>query len=150
MFLFNCLGPAEYDLNSKCANLMPQDQPCLTLIKQRCPKEDVELSLLFYVSESIVSRILNTWVNYIYFQLNDLNVWPSIQVVDWLIDRCLTSSEQFFSYIQDENIKKFKRHGTRNKERWWVGTDNFVSATGLLWTTHHEHIAHNELLHWVL
>ena len=45
--------------------------------------------------------------------------------------------------------KKFKRHGTRNKERW-VGTDNFASATGLLWTTHHEHIAHNELLHWVL
>ena len=82
MFLFNCLGPAEYDLNSKCANLMPQDQPCLTLIKQRCPKEDVELSLLFYVSESTVSRILNTWVNYIYFQLNDLNVWPSIQVVN--------------------------------------------------------------------
>jgi hypothetical protein len=52
-----------------------------------------------------------------------------------------------FSYIQYENIQKFKRHGTRNKERWWVGTDNFVSATGLLWTTHHEH---NELLHWVL
>jgi hypothetical protein len=35
-------------------------------------------------------------------------------------------------------------HGTG-----WVGTDNFASATGLLWTTHHEH-AHNELLHWVL
>jgi hypothetical protein len=23
---------------------------------------------------------------------------------DWLIDWCLTSSEQFFSYIQDKNI----------------------------------------------
>jgi hypothetical protein len=57
-----------------------------------------------------------------------------------LIDWCLTSSEQFFSYIQDENIKKFKRHRTRNKERWWVGTDDLASATGLLWTTHHEHI----------
>ena len=47
------------------------------------------------------------------------------------------SSEQFFSYIQNENNQKFKRHGTWNKERWWVGTDNFSSATGLLWTTHH-------------
>ena len=28
--------------------------------------------------------------------------------------------------------------------------DNFASATGLVWTTHHEHNAHNELLHWVL
>ena len=25
-----------------------------------------------------------------------------------------------------------------------------TSATGLLWTNHHEHNAHNELLHWVL
>jgi len=28
--------------------------------------------------------------------------------------------------------------------------ENLASATGLLWTTHHEHNAHNELLHWVL
>jgi hypothetical protein len=27
-----------------------------------------------------------------------------INSIDWLIDLCLTSSEQFFSYIQDENI----------------------------------------------
>jgi hypothetical protein len=25
-------------------------------------------------------------------------------MIAWLIDWCLTSSEQFFSYIQDENI----------------------------------------------
>jgi 3-methyladenine DNA glycosylase AlkD len=45
---------------------------------------------------------------------------------------------------------KFKRHGTRSKERRWVGTDKLASATGLLWTTHREHNAYNELLHWVL
>jgi hypothetical protein len=28
----------------------------------------------------------------------------TIYMIDWLIDCCLTSSEQFFSYIQDENI----------------------------------------------
>jgi len=63
-----------------------------------------------------------------------------------LIDWCLTSSEQFFSYIQDEK-KKLNATGLENKERWWVWTDNLASTTGLLWTTHHEH---NELLHWVL
>jgi hypothetical protein len=26
-------------------------------------------------------------------------------------------------------------------------TDNLASATGLLWTTHRKHNAHNELLH---
>jgi hypothetical protein len=50
----------------------------------------------------------------------DESEWASKVHEHWLIDWCLTSSEQFFSYIQDENIKKFKRHGTRNKERWWV------------------------------
>ena len=25
-------------------------------------------------------------------------------LIDWLIDWCLMSNEQFFSYIQDENI----------------------------------------------
>jgi hypothetical protein len=27
-------------------------------------------------------RIFNTWVNFLHFQLNDLNIWPSRQVVD--------------------------------------------------------------------
>jgi hypothetical protein len=30
--------------------------------------------------------------------------WLSDWLIDWLIDWFLTSSEQFFSYIQDENI----------------------------------------------
>ena len=57
-----------------------------------------------------------------------------------------------FQLYSGREIKKFKRHGTRNKERRWVGMDNLASATGLLWITHHEHndYAHNELLHWVL
>ena len=50
MFLFNCLGPAAYDLNYKCVNLTPQDQLFLTLIKLKCAKEDIELSLLFQIS----------------------------------------------------------------------------------------------------
>jgi hypothetical protein len=62
-----------------------------------------------------------------------LFISQTLNMIDW----CLTSSEQFFSYIQDENIKKFKRHGTRNKERWWLGRDNLARATDLLWTTHH-------------
>ena len=80
-----------------------------------------------------------------------LTVYYNGWLIDWLIDWCLTSSEQFFSYIQDENMftinqyvgwkrgtdanvqTKLKCH--RNKERWWVGTENLASATGLLWIT---------------
>lgn len=81
MFLCNCLGPAA-DLKYKCANLKMQDQLFLTFIKLRCAKEYVELSLLFNASESTVSRIFSTWVNVLYFQINDLNIWSSRQVVN--------------------------------------------------------------------
>ena len=33
------------------------------------------------------------------------------ELVDWLIDWCLTSSEQFFNYIQDEKLEKCKIYG---------------------------------------
>jgi hypothetical protein len=55
-------------------------------------------------------------------------------LIDWLM--FITSSERNFSAIF-RTRKKIKRHGTRNKERWWVWTDNLASATGLLWTTRH-------------
>ena len=50
-------------------------------MKLRCAKEDVELSLMFEISESTVSRVFNTWVNFLYFQLKELNTWPSRDVV---------------------------------------------------------------------
>ena len=49
-----------------------------------------------------------------------------------LIFFSLYSRRSFFSYIQDENIKIFKRHGTRNKERCMGRDDNLASATGLI------------------
>ncbi|XP_076073051.1 uncharacterized protein LOC143044775 [Mytilus galloprovincialis] len=82
IFLFHSLGPAAYELNYKCVKLEPKDQLFLTLMKIRCGKEDFELSLFFNISESTVSRTINTWINFLYFQLKDLDIWPSRQVVD--------------------------------------------------------------------
>ena len=81
MFLFHSLGPAAYELNYKCSSLNPPDQLFRTVMKLRCAKEDVELSLMFEISESTVSRVFNTWVNFLYFQLKELNTWPSRDVV---------------------------------------------------------------------
>lgn len=66
MLLFQIIGPAAYEHNYKCSSLPPSDQLFLTLIKLRCAKGDVELSLMFEISESPVSRIFNTWVNFIF------------------------------------------------------------------------------------
>ncbi|VDI21757.1 Hypothetical predicted protein [Mytilus galloprovincialis] len=75
-------GPAAYELKYKCSTLHPSDQLFITLIKLRCAKEDVELSLLFNLSVSTIARIFNTWINFLYFQLNELNICPSRDIVD--------------------------------------------------------------------
>ena len=83
MLLFNILGPAAFDLNYKCSLLSPQDQLFLTLIKLRQAAEDVELSMLFQVSELTASKIITTWINFLYYQLKELedDFWPSMKTI---------------------------------------------------------------------
>lgn len=80
-FVFNLLGPAAYDLNVKCHLLSPRDQFFLALIKLRQAKEDYELSLNFNISESLVSRLFSTWLNFMYFQFQEVDIWPARKVV---------------------------------------------------------------------
>ncbi|CAC5368841.1 unnamed protein product [Mytilus coruscus] len=67
MIFFHCLGQAAYELQYHCSLLDPKDQLFLTLMKLRQAKEDVELAMLFKVSESTVSRVIMTWINFLYF-----------------------------------------------------------------------------------
>ncbi|XP_062599736.1 uncharacterized protein LOC134261311, partial [Saccostrea cucullata] len=81
MMFFHCLGPRAYELTYQCSLLHPKDQLFMTLVKLRQDKEDVELSMLFNVSASTVSRIIITWINFMYFQLKEINFWPSPVVI---------------------------------------------------------------------
>lgn len=81
MTFFYCLGPCVDELDYKCSVLESKDQLFLTLMKLRQAKEDFELSLFFQVSTSTVSRIVITWINFMYFQLKELNFWPSEDIV---------------------------------------------------------------------
>lgn len=82
MMFFQILGPAAHDLNFKCNLLSPQDQLFLVMMKLRQAKDDIELSYMFEVSESTVSNIIVTWINFMYFQLKELDIWPSRSVID--------------------------------------------------------------------
>ncbi|XP_062587873.1 uncharacterized protein LOC134249552 [Saccostrea cucullata] len=82
MMFFQVLGPAAHDLNLKSNLLSPQDQLFLVMMKLRQAKEDIELCYLFQVSESTVSNIIVTWINFMYFQFKELNIWPSRSVID--------------------------------------------------------------------
>lgn len=87
MLFFNCLGPAVTELNYQCLSLTPKDQLFMCLMKLRQNKEDLELSFLFEVSESTVSKIVITWINFMYFQLKEINIWPSRDIVtDYMPD----------------------------------------------------------------
>ncbi|XP_033762333.1 uncharacterized protein LOC117343891 [Pecten maximus] len=81
MFVFNCLGPAARDLNYKCTSLSAEDQFFLTMIKLRQGSDDFELSEKFSVSETTVSKVVITWINFLYFQLKELPIWPTRDTV---------------------------------------------------------------------
>lgn len=82
MFFYHCLGPAVNHLSYKSSLIMPKDELFLTLIKLRQAKEDTELSFFFNISETTVSKIVVTWINFLYYQLRELDIWPSRKVVD--------------------------------------------------------------------
>lgn len=79
---FYCLGPAASDLKNQPTIISPLDQLFLTVTKLRQAKEDYELSLMFEISDSTVSKIIDMWINFMYFQLKELDIWPSRETID--------------------------------------------------------------------
>jgi hypothetical protein len=71
-----------YDLEYKCSLLDPKDQLFMTLMKLRQANDDIELAMLFKVSESTVSRIVITWIHFLFFQLKELDIWPSKEIIE--------------------------------------------------------------------
>ena len=53
----------------------------MTLMKLRQAKDDAELAILFQLSTRTIARIINVWINFMYLQLRELNLWPSKSTV---------------------------------------------------------------------
>ena len=81
LLFFNALGPATGHLKKFISLPDPKDQLLLTLMKLRQAKDDLELSFFFHISRSTVSDIVNCWINFLYFQLKELNIWPSQEII---------------------------------------------------------------------
>lgn len=82
MLVFHLLGKAAYELDYKCSLIPPVDQFFLAMMKLRLNKTDLELSFMFNVSTSTVSALVNTWINFMYFQFREIDIWPSRNVVN--------------------------------------------------------------------
>ncbi len=82
IYFFQCLGPAARMLKYQSKQLEPEDELFLTLIKLRLNKEDEELAFFFGVSKPTVGRIFHTWLNFMFFQLKELDLWLPRKVID--------------------------------------------------------------------
>ena len=60
-----------------------EDQFFLALVKLRLNRNNLELADKFNMSTKDVSNIFVTWINFLYFHFNDLNWWPSRELVSY-------------------------------------------------------------------
>ena len=83
-YVLQSLGPAAYRLQyrwSQSEVLTVENQFLLTLMKLRRHYSNKELSMFFAVSEKTVSNVFCTWINFMYFQWRELDIWPSKDLV---------------------------------------------------------------------
>lgn len=70
---------SDHILDSRGAprKLTPMNEFLLVLCRLRCGLLEIDLAHRFGISQSTVSRILITWINFLYFKFKDLNIWPT-------------------------------------------------------------------------
>jgi len=80
MLVYYILGPCVSHLPVNC-HLKPQHQLFMTLMKLRTAKDDFELSILFDISQKVVSQAVICWINFLFYQLSEIDFWQSRLVV---------------------------------------------------------------------
>ena len=62
--------------------LTPSEEFFLVMCRLRQGFAEIHLAHLFKISQSTVSRIFISWINFMYLKLGQINIWPSRKVVD--------------------------------------------------------------------
>lgn len=70
------------------SKLSTMDQFFLFLCRLRQGFPEQDLATHFHISQSTVSRICVTWVNFLYYMLGTLPIWPTRKTVDELMPEC--------------------------------------------------------------
>ena len=76
---------SEEELRTKrgrARSLRPIDEFFMVLCRLRQGIPEDHLAQLFNISASTVSRIIITWVNFMFFKFGQINIWPSRKVID--------------------------------------------------------------------
>ena len=62
-------------------SITPINEFFMTLCRLRCGLLELDLAFRFKVSQSTVSRILTTWINFLYHKFQEIPIWPSREQV---------------------------------------------------------------------
>ena len=139
---YEFLGTAVYHLkywgsNSKAnsvecrgtsRSMTPLNKFFLVLCRIRCGLLEKDLAFRFQVSQSTVSRIVITWINFLYFKFKDIPIWPSKQQVNHFMPqlfkdfypstRCIIDATELFiqspsdPQAQQLTFSSYKNHKT--------------------------------------
>lgn len=89
-YVLYTLGPAAYHLQyrwRKPSTVSVPNQLLITLIKLRLHTPNQELAYLFGVSEYSIANIFVTWVNFMYIQWRQLDIFPEKELVKFYMPR---------------------------------------------------------------
>lgn len=98
---FNFLGPAAavlcYDKKGNDTEasfvgrprlLTPINEFFLTLCRLKLGLKEQDLAYRFQIAQSTVSRIITTWLNFMFYKFKEVPIWPSRQSIDHFMPDC--------------------------------------------------------------
>lgn len=137
---FNFLGPAVTNLTYTRKNsdfpsskgrprsLSPINEFFLTMCRLRLALREQDLANRFLISQSSVSRIVNTWINLMYYKFKEISIWPSRATIDnfmpdsfrsmYPTTRCIIDATEIFIQMpsnpsaQQLTFSNYKNHNT--------------------------------------
>ena len=82
----------------------PMEEFFMTMVCLRLGLLEQDIAFRFQVSQSTVSRIICTWINFLYLKLKEIPVWPSKEVIQVNIPPEL--QQMTFSNYKNNNYYK--------------------------------------------
>ena len=73
--------PDEQVKRCRSRALPPLEEFFMTMLRLRAGLFEQDIANRFQVSQSTVSRIVCTWINFLYLQLKDIPLWPPRELV---------------------------------------------------------------------
>jgi hypothetical protein len=79
----------------RARSLRPIDEYFLVMCRLRQGFHAEHLAHLFNISTPTVSRIFITWINFLFFKLGNIDIWPSRELVVSTMPECFKSNVLF-------------------------------------------------------